>query len=74
VEINQKPGEEIVSYGRAPWQIVKGNVTISITNAAVQRAHVLDANGMSVATIDLREVGGAKQLRFPEDALYVVLK
>ena len=74
VEINQKAGEEIVSYGRAPWQIVKGDVTIAITNAAVQRAHVLDANGMSVATIDLREVGGAKELRFPEDAMYVVLK
>jgi hypothetical protein len=73
-EIGKKAGEEIVSYGKAPWQVTRGRVTISLTNPTVQTAHVLDANGTSVATIDLRQVGDAKQLKFPEDAMYVVLK
>jgi len=74
VEVDKKPGEEIVSYGKAPWQIIKGDVTVSVANTTVKAAHVLDANGMSGATIPLQDVDGTKQFRFPEDALYVVLK
>ncbi len=73
-EINNAPAEEIVSYGKAPWQIIKGAVSISLKNSVVKTARVLDANGMSVATITLRETAGAKQFKFPEEAMYVVLK
>ncbi|MCI0541446.1 MAG: hypothetical protein L0Z50_40115 [Verrucomicrobiales bacterium] len=74
VEIRNKSAEEIVSYGKAPWQIIKGDITVSVANATVKTAHVLDANGMSVATIPLKDVGGTKQFHFPEEALYVVLR
>jgi hypothetical protein len=74
VEVDKKAGEEIVSYGKAPWQIVKSDVTISVGNRTLKTAHVLNPNGMSVATIPLKEVDGAKQFRFPEDALYVLLE
>jgi hypothetical protein len=73
-EVDRMPGEEIVNYGRAPWQIIKGDVTVSVANATVKTAHLLDANGMSVATIPLQHVNGARQFRFPEEALYVVLR
>jgi hypothetical protein len=45
-----------------------------LTNPTVQTAHVLDANGMNVRTIGLEQGNGVKQFKFPEDALYVVLK
>jgi hypothetical protein len=72
--VDGKPSEEIVNYGKAPWQITKGDLTISITNSVISAAHVLDANGMSVGTVPLKQIGAARQFRFPEDALYVVLK
>jgi hypothetical protein len=35
---------------------------------------MLDSNGMKVGTVPLKQIGTARQFRFPEDALYVVLK
>jgi hypothetical protein len=71
--VDGKPGEEVLSYGKAPWQITRGDLRVSITNATVTVAHVLDANGMKVGTAPLKRVGAARQFRFPEDALYVIL-
>jgi hypothetical protein len=71
--IDGTPGEEVVSYGKAPWQISKGDVTISITNTTLRAAHVLDANGMKTGSASLRQIGGGKQFKFPEAALYLVL-
>jgi hypothetical protein len=73
IVIEGKPGEEILSYGKAPCQINRGDLTISITNATVGTAHVLDANGMSIGTTPMNRVGAAKQFKFPEDALYLIL-
>jgi hypothetical protein len=73
IVIEGKPGEEILSYGKAPWQISRGDLTISITNATVSAAHVLDANGMRVGTTPLNRVGAVRQFKFPEDALYLIL-
>lgn len=66
-------GEKVVSFGKAPWQIAAADVTIRIANTGLSRGRVLDANGMPVAQVGLVEEGGQKVLRFPEDALYVVL-
>lgn len=74
VTVDNRQGEEIVSYGKAPWQIISGDVTISVANPAVKTAHVLDANGTSVAAIPLKDLDGLKQFKFPEEALYALLK
>jgi hypothetical protein len=67
-------GEEVVSFGRAPWMIVNGDVTIALKNTKITRAHVLDANGMPVKEVPLATSAGRKTLTFPADALYVVLQ
>jgi hypothetical protein len=69
-----KPGEKVVSFGKAPWRIAVADVTVRIGNAALSRARVLDVNGMPVSELPLRDEAGQKVLRFPEDALYVVLE
>lgn len=73
-KIGKKDGERIVSFGKAPWQIVKADVKVTIKNPALKTAVVLDANGMASAELPLAEANGGKQFTFPVDALYVILK
>jgi hypothetical protein len=73
-QVNRRPGEEVVSFGHAPWMIARSHLTISIANAGLSRAVVLDPNGMPQKEIRLQDIGGRKRLQFPEEALYVVLQ
>jgi hypothetical protein len=73
-QVNHRAGEEVVSFGHAPWMIVNGDVTIALRNTKVTTAHVLDANGMPVKEVPLTASAGRKTLKFPADALYVVLE
>jgi len=67
-------GEEIISTGKGPWQIVNADITITLNNPNLHTACVLDANGMKVKEIELPASGEEKSFKFPPDALYVVLK
>jgi hypothetical protein len=73
-KVGKADGEEIVSFGKAPWQIVETDASVSIANPALKTAHVLDANGMKVKDIPLEDANGKKELKLPADALYVVLE
>jgi hypothetical protein len=73
-KVGKGMGEEIVSYGKAPWAIVNADATLSIKNAALTKAVVLDANGMAVREIALEKNGERAVLKLPEDALYIVLQ
>jgi hypothetical protein len=72
--VDGRAGEEVVSFGRAPWMIVKGDVTLVLKNAKVSKARVLDANGMLVKDVPLAVSAGRATLKFPADTLYVVLQ
>lgn len=74
VQVKDRSGEEVVSFGHAPWMIVRADVSLVVNNSKVTKARVLDANGMATSSIPLSETAGGKQFRFPEDALYVVLQ
>jgi hypothetical protein len=74
VPIKNRSGEEVVSFGHAPWMIVRADVSVVFSNSKVRTARVLDANGMVVRSIPLADTAGGKQCKFPEDALYVVLE
>lgn len=69
-----RTGEEVVSFGHAPWMIVNGDVTVTLKNTKITRARVLDANGMPAKNVPLTASAGGKTLKFPPDALYVVLQ
>ena len=67
-------GFEVVNYGHAPWQVTRAEVTLTISNPGLSRATVLDANGNSAGEAKLVKRGDEVELRFPEDALYVILQ
>ena len=73
-QVNGRAGEEVMSFGRAPWMIVNGDVTLALNNTKLTKARVLDANGMPVKEVPLATSAGRKTLRFPTNALYVVLE
>jgi hypothetical protein len=74
VSIEGRAGEQVVSFGHAPWMIVRAEVEISIANPALKTACVLDANGMPVNEIPLESSAAGKTFKFPPEALYVVLQ
>lgn len=63
----------IIEVGKAPWQIVKVELKITVKNPALKRARALDANGNAVAEAALERTADGVRLTFPPDALYVVL-
>lgn len=73
-QVSGHAGEEVVSFGRAPWMIVNGDVTLVLKNTEIGQARVLDVNGMPVKELPLTTSGGRQTLKFPADALYVVLQ
>jgi hypothetical protein len=68
------PGFKIDSYGGAPWQVVRAAVTLKLSNPTLKKATALDANGNAVGEVPLTKTAGGVSLRFPENALYVVLQ
>ncbi|HLX60200.1 MAG TPA: hypothetical protein VKX17_02850 [Planctomycetota bacterium] len=73
-KIGKQDGEEIVNFGKAPWQIVETDASVAIASGNLKTAHVLDANGMKVRDIPLEDVNGRKEIKLPKDALYVVIE
>ena len=73
-KVGKADGEEIVNFGKAPWQIVETDASVVIANANLKTAHVLDANGMKVRDIPLDDVNGKKEIKLPKDAMYVVVE
>jgi hypothetical protein len=74
VKVENRDAEEIVSFGKGPWQIVKADLTVTINNTSLTKAFVLDANGMKVKELELQSAGTGKSFVFPADALYVALQ
>jgi len=70
----QVPAEQIVSYGKTPWRIENGDVTITLRNRSISRATALDINGMPGADIPMKTVAGGMELTCPPDCLYVVVR
>jgi hypothetical protein len=68
------PGFEVVDYGKAPWQVVKPNLTVIVKNAGLKKATALDANGNAVKAVPAEKTSAGFRLKFPEDTLYVVLE
>ncbi len=72
--VNGRAAEEVVSFGHAPWMIVKAEVSLTVGNPALKTARMLDANGMAVKDIPLEHSGSGVAFKFPGDALYVILQ
>jgi hypothetical protein len=72
---NQKiQGKEVLNYGRAPWQVEQGEVTLTIRNTGLKEAVVLDMNAMPIRTLALQKVDDGVKLTWPSAAMYVILQ
>jgi len=65
---------EVVNFGKAPWQVIKPDVEITVSNTGLAKAIVLDMNGNARGEAPLTRNAAGVKLRFPEDAMYVVLQ
>lgn len=66
-------GMKITNYGKAPWQVVATQATVSIANSKLTTARVCDVNFMQKGTVDLAREGKGVKVTLPADAMYVVL-
>ncbi len=66
-------GEQILSFGKAPWQIEDADVSLVLRNSQVKAATVLDVNGMAVKDAALARDGANVTVALAPDALYLVL-
>ena len=67
-------GRRIIEVGQSPWQVVKTRGAITVRNAGISKATVLDVNGMAVAELPVTKVAGGVKIPLPEDALYMCLQ
>jgi hypothetical protein len=67
-------GARIIEVGKGPWQVVKTRGEITLRNATIAKATVLDPNGMPLADVPLVKSGGGVNIALPENALYLCLE
>lgn len=67
-------GYEIVNTGTMPWQITNSNLSITLKNAGLTHATVLDAAGYSVGQLSGSRADGVFRLKLPGNAMYLVLE
>jgi hypothetical protein len=67
-------GKVVKDYGGAPWQVECPDVRLTVRNAGLTEAVVLDMNGNAVKTLKLEDAAGARRLVFPRDAVHVILR
>ncbi len=68
------PGFVVVDHGHAPWRVEQARVRLTIRNAALRSATVLDPNGYARGKLPLEAAPGGVRLELPRDALYVMLE
>jgi hypothetical protein len=67
-------GYEVVKTGTGPWQIVNAQVTLTVTNASLTKATLLDAAGYAAKTVPVTRANGKLTLTLPPNTMYVVLE
>ena len=67
-------GRQIDDTGQMPWVIEATMVTITVRNAKLTSATLLDINGNAKGRVPVRRVEGAIEVELPMDAMYVILR
>lgn len=66
-------GSSVVDFGRAPWQIERAKVELTVRNPHITKVVALDANGNEAGLVDYEPGDASLRFRFPENAIHVVL-
>ncbi len=67
-------GQRIINTGKPPWQVVKTNATITLKNAGLSKATVLDTAGFPKGSVPVTQQNGVLKIQLPPDAIWVVLE
>ena len=73
IEDEEVDGFRILNTGRMPWKGARVQVSVAITNARIQSAHLLDLNGYKRRELPVEINNGEATVNLPEDAMYIVL-
>ena len=71
---DKRAGEEVVTTGSAPWQIVKADAVLTLKNPHLTKATRLDANGYAAGDVPITREGEALRFAFPPDTMWLVLQ
>ena len=66
-------GEEILAHGKAPWQVEKARVVVTLPGGTLRKATRLDMNLLPAGAAETAFADGRLRLTFPADAMYVLL-
>ncbi|MEA5512289.1 hypothetical protein VB715_21180 [Crocosphaera sp. UHCC 0190] len=64
---------EVINYGKAPWRLIKNDVTLTINNPKLTQGTILDANGVAQGKVKLKSDNKQISLQFPPNAKYLIL-
>ena len=67
-------GKQVVSTGTMPWVVEETKMTVTVKNANLRKAKLLDINGNVRGDLNVVASAGAIKLSLPRDAMYVVLR
>lgn len=70
----QLQGFRIDDTGAVPWNVAETNGSVTVANAGLRKATLLDANGYRVREVPLTRAGGGAKVDLPKDCLYLVLE
>ncbi|MBX9832700.1 MAG: hypothetical protein K2X78_06605, partial [Burkholderiaceae bacterium] len=68
------PGFTLDSFGQSPWQVQSADLDLTVRNPHIRHGMVLDMNGMAVQTLPLTRNGELVSVKFPPNAMYLVLQ
>jgi hypothetical protein len=66
-------GEEIVNTGTPPWRVANTKATVSVRNAGLTRARMLDVAGYPAGDAPVKKSEGGVEVKLPGNAMYLVL-
>jgi hypothetical protein len=67
-------GYEIVHTGAPPWQVANTDVTLTVKNALIRKATLLDTAGYSATEISGTSANGIFTIKLPPNTLYLILQ
>lgn len=71
---NRVPGRQVVSIGRAPWQVRQAEGSIRLRNPGLRTLTLLDPNLMPLRTEAVTAKDGQISVALPRGAMYAILE
>jgi hypothetical protein len=67
-------GWRILNVGEKPWRVANTDLTVTVGNAGLTKATLLDVNGNAAGDVPVKSEGGKIAVTPPANAMYVVLQ